>query len=299
LQFLMVSIHFQLPEDAIPIGGVQKHISRVTDELIKLGHPVTWCYRDSSDLNFFCNQSDVVVAHDFFSYVPGYQEKQIMVFHGWEGSYPIHPEIIQKRREIARECKYSVNVGDYIQKYYGTNPDLVTYGGVADIEPQPGKFGEALWVGRLEEDTCPDIAFEMCHRKGWKLTVCGDGSLRSRLEMEYPNFIYLGFVQNPSELIAKAFFIFASGFLSILEAMRAKKVVFAGWNNDLRRDYLELMPRPPITGNNVASLISAYDDRVAKELDCYVAENYQWSKEQTWTHLARQYVKLAEGIYQP
>ena len=148
MKILFIS-HYAWPH----VGGVEKHVERVTSELYKKGHEVKIISEE--DIKFphikFCGllyiwfwlfknrklieNADVVHVHDVFIwYLPFrflYPGKKVFTtFHGWEGHYPIpFFNILQKR--IASKLSWgTIAVGKYIEKYYGIKVDKIIYGGV-------------------------------------------------------------------------------------------------------------------------------------------------------------------------
>lgn len=165
------------------IGGVEKHVRRVSHELIKKGHQISVLTRrydpklaifEASDGLFIHRfpptslagiwrwlsinrrivaDSDVVHCHDFgafFYYAPFriiYPRKRVYItFHGHEGILPI-PLSIRYRRRIAEVLTTAnICVGHYITKWYGTKADEVTYGG---IDP-PTESSSEIGTGVME-----------------------------------------------------------------------------------------------------------------------------------------------------
>ena len=204
-------------------------------------------------------EADIVHCHDvFFWYLPFrflYPRKKVFVtFHGWEGIYP--PRWQAKAiRKISEKLSFgNICVGDYIKEWYGTKPDYVTYGGVdivqsakCKVQSYSSKF-KILFIGRLEKDTGVPIylkALEILRNDVRQLAdwgevgFAGDGSLRKEAE-RLGNV--LGFIEDVREPIQKSDFVFTSGYLSILEAMANKKLVFATFDNPLKEDYLKMSP---------------------------------------------------------
>src|SRR5690606_37291946 len=112
----------------------------------------------------------------------------IHTFHGYEG-YPLDPATIKRRQWIAGQVSAVVQAGHFIEKWYGTKPDIVTYGGVdaPDINTRITPDTDAVFVGRLEPDTGIKMYLEALlalKQQGRMVSfrVCGDGSLRTQLE---------------------------------------------------------------------------------------------------------------------
>lgn len=184
LNVLMITGHF-----APRLGGVEKHVLRVSEELARLGQSVTvltrrwepdWpqeehirgirvrrvpggIARAPRDRQLdLLNSADVIHCHDLYSYLrfvvpawPGPRPALFVTFHGYEG-YPIARTARWLRRRLAARAAGTICMGEFICRWYGHSCDHVSYGGV-DAPPQrapdPPPDGPALYVGRLAPDT--------------------------------------------------------------------------------------------------------------------------------------------------
>lgn len=96
--------------------------------------------------------------------------------------------------------------------------------------------------------------------------------------------------------IDRSRFVFTAGYLSILEAMVRKRLVFAVYDNPLKEDYLKMSPladKIVITGsaNELLRKVNYYLQHPEKE-KALVEKAYQWAKKQTWSQVADLYEKL-------
>ena len=89
----------------------------------------TWVLRNQK----LFNDADIIHAHDVYFWLFPYKllhplKKTFVTFHGWETQYPIplKNKVIRNISEIMADG--NICVGDFIAKWYGTRPDLVTYG---------------------------------------------------------------------------------------------------------------------------------------------------------------------------
>ena len=87
-----------------------------------------------------------------------------------------------------------------------------------------------------------------------------------------------------------------SGYLSILEAMAAKRLVFAVYGNLLKEDYLRMAPfsKYIVISNSLSELVSKiyfYLDNL-KEKEKIINDAYNWVKKQTWEEMTSIYLKL-------
>lgn len=299
-------------EDSAGEGGIKVHrIPVTTGERLKKFQIWGWLFKNKH----LIQEADIIHCHDvFFWYLPFrflYPKKKVFTtFHGWEGTYP--PKWQAKLvRKISEKLSFgNICVGDFIKKWYGTKPDLVTYGGVSSKQ-QPGparvenskeKTAEPriLFIGRLEEDTGLPIYFQALEilgneGAGVKIEFAGDGSLRKETE-KYGEV--LGFIEGLEESINNFDFVFTSGYLSILEAMAQKKLVFAVFDNPLKEDYLKMAPfsqwiviksEPKELEEKI--MFFAKNPGEEKKL---VEEGYNWAIKQSWEKLAEEYLTLWE-----
>ncbi len=81
---------------------------------------------------YLLDWADVIHAHDVYFWIIPYRlfnnKRTFVTFHGWEGQYPI----IVKSRIVRKVSEWlargNICVGDFIAKWYGTRPSIVTYG---------------------------------------------------------------------------------------------------------------------------------------------------------------------------
>lgn len=252
-------------------------------------------------------KADVIHCHDvFFWYLPFrflYLRKPVYTtFHGHETIFPPSKRAITIRRISEKLSFGNICVGDYIRKWYGTKPNYTTYGGVNKMQSSQSEINpklKILFTGRLEEDTGIFIylkTLELLKDRGvnFVFEACGDGKLRR--EVERWGTVH-GFVENLTFYLARSDLVFASSYLSILEAMASKRLVLSVFDNPLKRDYLTMAPFAPflIIGNDprrLAQKIKYYVDRPHKKEDL-VNSTYEWVSQQTWEEV----VNLYESLY--
>lgn len=322
------------------IGGVEKHVLEVSKLLIKKGHKVTVvAEQDSSNdkLNevieginvfrisnlrdgklkkfkiwkwLFCNynlirNADVVHCHDvFFWYLPFRFlvpfKKVFTTFHGYE-NYPLKSKDVLVHKMSEKLSMGNICIGDFIKKWYGTEPGFVSYGGINTVKNEKLKVKSsegAIFIGRLDEQTGIKTyakAVKLIRKKipDFRFEIIGDGKFRKEVEKD---FKVLGFQNNPEKYFPKYNFAFASRYLSILEAMAAKRLVFAVYDNPLKEDYLKMAPFSKyITISNsslelVSKIYFYLDNLKAKEK--MIEQAYAWAKKHTWEEVANIYLKL-------
>lgn len=270
-------------------GGVQKHVYELSQELLKKGHQVTIITEAVDDsagiriehdleihaldfgpwgfakkfriwwqmlkLRKLFKQADVIHCHDvFFWYVPLRfllpLKKVFTTFHGYETVFPPHKKAILIRRLSNVLSRGSINIGDYIEKWYGTRSDMTLYGGIShvslnlDSHKRKRKKVYITLIGRLADDIGIQIYLSVLqlfdkNKIPYELHVCGDGPLTSSLN-KYGTVH--GIVEDVEQYIIQADIIFASSYLTILEALAYGKRVYAVYEHALKEDYLKLAP---------------------------------------------------------
>jgi len=174
------------------LGGVEIHVKKVSEELVRAGYEVSIMtikhgitLKDFEILNgikihrfskikllqtwyWIYNHRDLIInadlihCHDFNSFVFWYFPFRFMflfkpvfvTFHGYEGIIPIPKKILFLRKITEFLTNGNICIGDYIRKWYGTKANFISYGGV-DLLPieKNTHFETALFIGRLEKDT--------------------------------------------------------------------------------------------------------------------------------------------------
>jgi glycosyltransferase involved in cell wall biosynthesis len=257
---------------------------------------------------------DVIHFHDyatFWSYGLGAYPilklfgKQIFItFHGWEGDVPPKKSVILKRRLIEKLTTANISVGHFISKWYGTKADIVSYGGVDKAENlSNNKEDYILFVGRLAPDTG---IFD--YIKAWDIVskntnleflICGDGALREEIEIyieehNIPRVVFKGFVSDVQNYIKDAKVIFTAGYLGILEAFSYKKNVIATYDNELKKDYLEMIPNHEkmmwVVDAEIDNIVNVFNEAIEDNIKKEVA--YQYSLENSWEKVKKDYYRL-------
>ncbi|MCL4353218.1 glycosyltransferase family 4 protein [Patescibacteria group bacterium] len=260
----------------------------------------------------FFKDADLVHCHDvFFWYLPFrllYPKKPIFTtFHGYETVFPPAKKAVLIRKISEKLSWGNICVGNYIKKWYGTKSDYITYGGVEIPNPkfkiqnkfktQNSKY-KIVFVGRLEEDTGVSVYLKTLRllktkKINFEFEAVGDGSLHFRVA-QYGRV--LGFVEGVSEYIENADIVFASSYLSILEALAYKKPVFAVYNNSLKKDYLETAPFAKfiIIKDDAQKLAEqiVYDLNHKKKIEPKISQGFEWVKGQTWDNVVDLYLRL-------
>ncbi len=244
-------------------------------------------------------KSDIIHVHDVFIWYWPFKllfpkKKVYITFHGQWGNYPITwQDKLQKK--IGRMFSDGViSIGEYIDKNYGIKSDFLSYGATSLVlEKVLTKTATVLYVGRLEK-SIPILSNlrALKNIKNFKIIFCGDGELKAECEKIGK---VMGFV-DPQPFYQKAKYVFASGYLTILEAMSNKCLIFVLYQNPLQKDYYELSPFKNfvVIAKNSSDLVNKYNyyQMHPKEAQIIIKKGYNWVKDETWRRMTDIYLKL-------
>ena len=254
--------------------------------------------------------ADIIHCHDvFFWYLPFrflYPQKPVYItFHGFEGKCPPAKKAIFVRKISEKLSWGNICVGDFIKKWYGTNPNFVVYGGVTlegknkpNEKERKNNKTKIVFIGRLEKDTgilnyLEVLKFLKRKNIAFTFEAFGDGRLRNVTESF--GKVY-GFVQNLNDYIQTGDIFFTSSYLSLLELLTNKKFVIAMYDNPLKEDYLKMSPfakwitiesSPQKVSKAIASFLK-YPTTRAKVIE----QGYEWARKQTWDNVVEKYISL-------
>lgn len=248
--------------------------------------------------------ADVVHCHDvFFWYLPFRflfpLKKVFTTFHGYEG-YPLKSKDILIHKISEKLSNGNICIGSFIKKWYKTIPTFVSYGGVnipKNKVSNPAK-NSAVFIGRLDEQTgilkyVKAVEIILKKDPNFSFTVIGDGKLKNRISKEIK---ILNARDNASTYFSKYNFAFVSRYLSILEAMAARKLVFAVYDNPLKDDYLRMTPfsKYIIIFNSPSDLVSKiyYYLNNPKAQEEMTEKAFTLVKKHTWREMVEIYLKL-------
>lgn len=237
-----------------------------------------------------------------------------MTFHGWEGICPPASNVVQKRQRIAKAVRGSIAIGNFIEKWYGTHSDIVNYGGVdvdrysslktTDLHLEDLHMG---YFGRLEADTgILELveAVQLYTTKSGKkviLDIYGEGSLKDKLLSGLQNNLLSNItiftpVRDISSVLAKCNIVVASGYLTIIEALCAGRIVFAQYQNPLREDYLRM--HPAAASMFICKNTSEFSEAISQcssDPDGVIRRSqpgWAWARKQSWKSVALSYLGL-------
>ncbi|HUD44026.1 MAG TPA: glycosyltransferase family 4 protein [Patescibacteria group bacterium] len=271
-------------------------------------------------------KADVIHCHDvFFWYLPFWFLNPFLpvytTFHGYE-STPIKRGAILQRKIAEKLSNGNICIGDFISKWYGTKPTIVCYGGVETDEknvmlnsfqrPQKilkqvqddkvkknekAKYDAVFW-GRLDDQTSI-LSYiktvELVRKKipDFSLLTIGDGKYKEAVKSVGKT---IDFQNNPNKYLSFAHYAFVSRYLSMLEAMIAKKLVFAFYDDEIKKDYLMMSPFAKYTiikgsPEEMVKSILYYKNHPKEEKET-VEKAYQWAKKQTWDKVSEIYLEL-------
>jgi glycosyltransferase involved in cell wall biosynthesis len=247
--------------------------------------------------------ADVIHCHDvFFWYLPFRFmfpfKKVFTTFHGYE-NYPLSFKSILMHKISEILSMGNICVGDFIKKWYGTKPSFIVYGAVNKIKNIKIKNeNSALFIGRLDKQTgilTYSKAVEILRKKipDFDFSVIGEGDLKNEINK---NIKILKPINTASEYFGKYNFAFVSRYLSMMEAMIARRLVFAVYDNPLKEDYLRMSPffKYIIICNSSSELVSKIsfylENLKAKEK--IVREACAWVKKYSWEEIVNTYLRL-------
>lgn len=321
------------------IGGVEKHIEKISNLLVKKGYRVTVVCEQhdrnlsnnekidgvsiiripvsASDKNKkfeiwkwmlmnkdFIKKFDIIHIHDVFFWIfplcPILDRKKVFItFHGYE-KYPVSLSSKLQKKLAFIYCTNSIIVGEYINRWFSLDSRVIIYG-AADV-PKKSSIRinadkSAVFFGRLDNTTGIKEYYNAYLRltkkyKDFKFTVIGNGDFPSKMR----KLSISPFKSNIKEEIMSNRFVFVSGYLSMIEAMIQKRLVFALYNNPLKKDYLLNSPFSKYA--EVCSSSGEIADRVEFYLQNPKIESektraaYEWASKQTWEKLLSVYLKL-------
>lgn len=304
-------------DDSLPdfevCEGVEIHrVAKIRSKRKGAWNAFTWWFRHlnlirSADCVHF--HGSYPLFHWFFPFRLVFPFKPMFItFHGCAMTVPpIRREVVRNR--LAQSLtRGSLAIGHFLEKWHRLKPTFFSYGGMNIPSNFPTiRDKVAVYVGRLDEDTGVEWYIQAlkvlrdAHHIELPLTVCGDGSLRSEL-VKYCsehglNVTFKGFVDNPMDYLLHARYAFASGYLSILEAMAARCLVFAVYKNRIKEDYLKLMPDADqmMILNDDPSCLAEHLKKAWEEESAFqkVRERgHTFAQGHSWDELARIYVRL-------
>lgn len=293
------------------IGGIEKHIEKISDRLIKNGYEITvlttkhekhlknnetvkkvkivrfpqpsikyfgllitWFYM-IKNIRLF-TQSDIIHIHDVFIW---YWPIKILIprknvyltIHGRWGEYPIPFKDVIQKRIAVRFTNGNICAGKYIPKHYGIKHSLITYGGVDDFKSK-----------KIKKEKKTVLYVGRLDRDIELIKVIKTFEKLKGFKFEFcgdgelkKECMKVGRVHgwvDPMPYYQKASFCIASGYLTILEALSGKCLTFALYGHALQKDYYLLSPFPKYIG------ISSKPELIKNNILKYSRDNLDMQK---------------------
>ncbi len=260
------------------------------------------------------DQADIVHVHDVFWWIiPVFRlirKKTFITFHGWETTYPVSFNAKIQRYLYSKLSLGSIQVGSWIQDFYFDKPDFVTYGGINPKRLTKSKINfkeektknkktiKLAFVGRLSQDNDTKKYIQLVNAlknlgKEVEIIWIGEGEFRKQCEKLGK---VTGFVKNISKYLVGKDLVFASSYLSILEAQLTANNVCSFYSNELKKAYLESYP-----GSKFMLITNSIDSMIAKIVLLFDSPKSQlqfgmfareFAKQQTWDKVLNLYLKL-------
>jgi len=247
--------------------------------------------------------ADIIHIHDVFYWIlPFYSliswKPIYTTFHGYEAPGPLTRKQIFWHQLAAWLSWGSICIGDFHRKWYHAKHNFVSYGGVDEISStKKARSNQAIFVGRLADDTgireyLHALAF---FKKPFHCDIYGDGSLKKECEkfvqQHKLDVQFHGMVPNATAFFPAYTIIFASQYLSILQALAAGCAVIALADTPIKNDYLRMTPFEEFitiaeSPKEIASAIENFHKPSANAV--------KWAQQQTWEKVAALYQKLWE-----
>ncbi len=258
------------------------------------------------------NDADIVHCHDvFFWYLPFrflYPKKPVYTtFHGYEG-FPISKKAILIRKISEKLSLGNICIGDFIKKWYSTKPTYVSYGGINKTQKEKQKIQnknsklKIILIGRLEKDIgvldyLNALNTLKTKRMPFDFTAYGDGTLRKDIEKVGK---VEGFVNDVEKSLQNTDIVFASSYLTMLEALSFKKIIIAVFDNPLKEDYLRMSPfaRYIFICKNADEIVSVVESirKDTWKTQTMIENGAKWAETQTWDSVTEVYLKLWKRV---
>jgi len=314
-------------------GGVEKHVERLSAELIKRGNEITliteqydpklplednykgiriiripyfalsskhsvWTWMDKQ--SEIIEKSDILHIHDvFWWYWPQriflLMKPVYITFHGYEGNDPPTWKAVVYRKASELVSAGSICVGDFMRKWYLARPSKVIYGATDGLLSSSSKAvinknnKQAVFWGRLDYDTGIDVYADAVKQiPNLSLKVYGEGPVTPVSIKVHPWTNDIGKILKPAR------YAFVSRYLSIVEAMRSRRLVVATYNNQIKKDYLMCHPMSDnmIIVGTTTDLVTRIKNLTIEQEKRMIEQSYQWAKDQTWQKIANEYEQL-------
>jgi glycosyltransferase involved in cell wall biosynthesis len=231
-----------------------------------------------------------------------------ITFHGYEGNEPPTWKAVIHRKLAESAARGAICVGDFMKKWYRATPEIVTYGSAevthsafsrSPLKREILRGDEAVFWGRFDDDTGIYTYIEAVKMlpKIKYLRIYGDGPYKPMVEKESKKSKKLStypWSANIETILGTSKYAFVSRYLSIIEAMQARRLVVAVYNNEIKKDYLECHPMcdAMIVAGNADELIQKITSLSEENETRMIEQAYNWAKSKTWKYMADEYERL-------
>lgn len=250
--------------------------------------------------------ADVVHVHDvFFWYLPFrllFPNKKVYItYHGYEGVNAPGIKQVFWHKLAEALTRRNICVAEYQAKWYHVHPTFVTYGGVNEVPTVTGqKKSGAVFIGRLSADASIMEYLQAVKQLKIPLDIYGDGPDRQKAEkfvlQHHLPVQFFGLVPFASQFLPNYKIAFVSRYLGILESLIAKVPVVSHYNNEIKKDSLQMSKLAEyiwIAGS--VDEIVAYSKQILDNSTGVLPKakaGYQYAKNQTWSQVAHIYEQL-------
>lgn len=254
--------------------------------------------------------ADIIQVHDVMWWLlplwPLIGHKVYMIFHGWEGIFPIPWHVKLQRWLWAKLAKKTIHVGTYLQRFYWDKPDRIIFGAVDKrfiTQPSQSKQSKKLqfvYIGRLvaENEMEKYILLAAQLRKrlpNSEVLWLGDGPFKAACAKVGKT---VGFVSDVLPYLDQADIVFATSYLSTMQAQARGKIVCALHSHPLKEATLTTFPTADsmLISDDVSTMLTLIEKVIeSPELKKFHEQRVQqWARQQTWQHVADEYEKLWE-----
>ncbi len=252
--------------------------------------------------------ADIIQVHDVMWWLlplwPLIGHKVYMIFHGWEGIFPVPWHVKLQRLIWAKLAKKTIHVGTYLQQFYWDKPDRIIFGAVDKkfiTQPSQHKKNNKLqfvYIGRLvaenEMEKYVELAKQLNHTlPNAEILWLGDGPYREACAKVGTD---VGFVGDVLPYLDQADIVFATSYLSTMQAQARGKIVCGLHSHPLKKTTLTTFPTADsmLVSDDVPTMVSLIEE-VVKHPDIKHAHEERaqwWARQQTWQHVADEYEKL-------
>lgn len=255
------------------------------------------------------HEADIIQVHDVYWWLlpllPFIMPKTFIIFHGWEGVYPIPWQNKLQRWVWSKLAVRTIHVGTYLQHFYWDKPNRIVWGALdkrfvtTPIVPRKkSSIITITYIGRLvaENELAKYIALARELKKRnvkFELTWIGDGPYKNECAKvgKTP-----GFVSDVLSYLDQADLVWATSYLSTMQAQARGKVVCGLYSHPLKAATMTMFPtiKDMLVNESVsemADLLTQLSEN-PELLTEYGLQARQWAITQTWQTVADEYEKL-------